>query len=63
MLFVPKPNQKDVYKRQERTLGNVLIMSLIAAVVLVIPTLLFLTEILTAFGASGQTLTLSLIHI
>ena len=32
-------------------------MSLIAAVVLVIPTLLFLTEILTAFGASGQTLT------
>ena len=41
----------------ERTLGNVLIMSLIAAVVLVIPTLLFLTEILTAFGASGQTLT------
>lgn len=36
----------------ERTLGNVLIMSLIAAVVLVIPTLLFLTEILTAFGAS-----------
>ena len=41
----------------ERTLGNVLIMSLIAAVVLVVPTLLFLTEILTAFGASGQTLT------
>ena len=41
----------------ERTLGNVLIMSLIAAVVLMIPTLLFLTEILTAFGASGQTLT------
>ena len=40
----------------ERTLGNVLIMSLIAAVVLVVPTLLFLTEILTAFGASGQTL-------
>ena len=32
-------------------------MSLIAAVVLVVPTLLFLTEILTAFGASGQTLT------
>lgn len=31
-------------------------MSLIAAVVLVVPTLLFLTEILTAFGASGQTL-------
>ena len=41
----------------ERTLGNVLIMSLIAAVVLETPTLLFLTEILTAFGASGQTLT------
>lgn len=29
-------------------------MSLIAAVVLVVPTLLFLTEILTAFGASGK---------
>ncbi|MCC8149257.1 MATE family efflux transporter [Akkermansia sp.] len=40
----------------ERTLGHVLIMSLIAAVVLAIPTLLFLKEILTAFGASGQTL-------
>lgn len=40
----------------ERTVGNVLIMSLIASVVLSIPALIFLREILTAFGASGQTL-------
>ncbi|MEF2892865.1 MAG: MATE family efflux transporter [Akkermansia sp.] len=40
----------------EHTLGNVLVMSLIASVVLAVPTLIFLKEILAAFGASGQTL-------
>lgn len=40
----------------ERTLGNVFVMSLIAAVILMIPSLLFLEKILISFGASGQTL-------
>lgn len=38
------------------TLGNVAVLSLIASVLLATPSLIFLHEILAAFGASGQTL-------
>ncbi len=47
--------RKD-YRGTEHTLGNVLILSILGAVILALPVLYFLDPILIAFGASEQTL-------
>ncbi len=47
--------RKDI-SGTEQTLGNALIMSILAALILAIPCLIFLDPILMAFGASEQTL-------
>ncbi len=47
--------RKDI-SGTEHTLGNVLVLSILGAIILATPTLFFLDPILTAFGASEQTL-------